>query len=226
MAAGNPMTIAVKTPVRPGASLAQRAYTLLRDRIVSLQMAPGSVVDEQDLMKELGMSRTPIREAIMRLQQENFVDVVPRRGTFVTDVIIGDLAHLSELRCELEGVAASVAATRMTEDDRGRALALIKELNDLNGSRPYAELIEIDRKIHHFLYACTYNKFLEKTLSQHYYPALRIWFIVLDRIPGLIHAVLEHKQLLAAVIEGDEARAQKLARDHVLHFETEIRKVL
>lgn len=189
-------------------------------------MAPGSVVDEQDLMQELGMSRTPIREAIMRLQQEDFVDVLPRRGTFVTDVNIGDLAQLSELRCELEGVAASVAARRMTEDDRGRALELMKELNGLNGSRPHAELIEIDRRIHHFLYARTYNKFLEKTLSQHYYPALRIWFIVLHRIPDLVDAVREHKELLAAVIEGDEARAQKLARDHVLHFETEIRRVL
>lgn len=225
MAADIAMTT-VQTPVRPGASLAQRAHTLLRDRIVSLQMAPGSVIDEQDLMKELGMSRTPIREAIMRLQQENFVAVLPRRGTFVTEVNIGDLAQLSELRCELEGVAASVAARRMTEGDRGRALELMRELDDLNGTRPYAELIEIDRKVHHFLYACTYNKFLEKTLSQHYYPALRIWFIVLHRIPDLVDAVREHKELLAAVIAGDEARAQKLAREHVLHFETEIRRVL
>ncbi len=79
-------------------SLADRAYHAIRDMIVSLDLRPGGVIDERRLIEELGIGRTPIREALRRLAQERLVEVYPRRGMFVTSVEIHDLASLAEVR--------------------------------------------------------------------------------------------------------------------------------
>ena len=92
------------------ASLAEQAYGAVRDMIVSLELRPGAVVSERELMERLQIGRTPVREALHRLAQEKFVEVYPRRGMFVTTVEIHDLAALSEVRLPLEGQAARLAA--------------------------------------------------------------------------------------------------------------------
>src|SRR5439155_713978 len=84
----------------------EEAYTRILDRIVSLEMPPGSVVNEARLREELGIGRTPIREALQRLARENFVRSIPHRGTFVTDVNITDLARITEVRVVLEALLA------------------------------------------------------------------------------------------------------------------------
>ena len=86
----------LQTPVPKGASMAERAYLELRDRIVSLRIPPGALVREEEVMRDLDMSRTPIREALLRLAQEKLVVVIPRRGTFVTEVQIGDVGRIYE----------------------------------------------------------------------------------------------------------------------------------
>ena len=86
---------------RPGTLLADRAYVAIRDRVLTLQLPPGSPIDEDELIRELGIGRTPIREAIKRLALEDLVTVYPRRGTFVSDINITDLAQISDLRIQL-----------------------------------------------------------------------------------------------------------------------------
>jgi len=102
---------------RPGTLLADRAYVAIRDRVLTLQLPPGSPIDEDELIRELGIGRTPIREAIKRLALEDLVTVYPRRGTFVSDINISDLAQISDLRIQLEGHAAFRAAERATAAD-------------------------------------------------------------------------------------------------------------
>ena len=79
-------------------SLAEQAYRFIRDRLVMLDIRPGSPINEEELGTALGMGRTPIREALKRLESERLVVAYPRRGTFATDVNISDLAHISEVR--------------------------------------------------------------------------------------------------------------------------------
>ena len=110
------------------ASLSERAYYCIRELIVSLELAPGAVVSERELMERLGLGRTPIREALRTLAQEKLVEVYPRRGIFVSPVDVGDLAALSEARIALEGFAARLAAERATPADRELARALLDEL--------------------------------------------------------------------------------------------------
>src|SRR3989442_12714654 len=109
-------------------SQSEEAYMRIRDRIVCLDMPPGSVVEEGRLRDELEIGRTPIREALQRLAWENLVRSVPHRGTFVTDVNITDLARITEVRVVLEGHAARLAAERSRTVDRDGMSALLDVL--------------------------------------------------------------------------------------------------
>src|SRR5215472_13709676 len=109
--------MAVAEPV-VARSQSEVAYARLLERIVSLEMPPGSVVNEARLRDELSIGRTPIREALQRLARENLVKSVPHRGTFVTDVNITDLARITEVRVVLESHAARLAAEKLTAADR------------------------------------------------------------------------------------------------------------
>src|SRR5215218_228432 len=108
-----------------GRLIAERAYVQLRDRIVTLRLAPGTMLREDELMSELGIGRTPLREAIKRLALENLVAVQPRSGTYVTSVDAADIVHISEVRAELEAQAADLAARRMDGAVRDRAETLL-----------------------------------------------------------------------------------------------------
>src|SRR5438270_13626940 len=107
-------------------SQSEEAYTRILDRIVSLEVPPGSVVNAARLREELGIGRTPIREALQRLARENFVRSIPHRGTFVTDVNITDLARITEVRVVLEAHAARLATEKLTSADRESIEELLK----------------------------------------------------------------------------------------------------
>jgi DNA-binding GntR family transcriptional regulator len=202
-------------------SLADKAYHAIRGLIVSLELAPGSVIDERGLVERLGIGRTPVREALRRLAQERLVEVYPRRGMFVTGVDVRQLARLSEVREVLEPEAARLAAERATETDRAGLSALLEEL-DAGGS----ELIDLDERIHRAVYHAAHNDLLEATLEQYYVLALRIWSIALDRAHELEEAVEEHRALLEAIGDGDGERAAETMRAHVQNFEQAMHRVL
>jgi DNA-binding GntR family transcriptional regulator len=206
-------------------SLADRAYHAIREMIVSVDLRPGAVIDERRLMQQLGIGRTPTREALRRLAQERLVEVYPRRGMFVTSVEIRDLASLSEVRMVLESHAARLAAERATDADRETIAELLGELDGREPAEQRA-LMDLDRRIHRHVYRCAHNPFLETTLEEYYALALRIWFLALDRPVELRSAVLEHRALLEAIRDGDAKKAEQVMRSHVLDFEQAIRRVL
>ena len=210
-------------PVEGARSRSDEAYLRIRDLIVSLELPPGSIVNERELMERLGLGRTPVREALRALAQERLVEVYPRRGIFVSSVDVGDLASLSEVRAVLESHAARLAAERATKEERDEAGGLIDELDRSLSAR---ELIELDQRIHRHVYRCAHNAFLEKTLNEYYVLTLRIWFLALDRVARLDDAVREHRQLMSAIRDGDGDQAEESMRRHVLGFERAIRNVL
>jgi DNA-binding GntR family transcriptional regulator len=197
----------------------------LRDQIVTLALPPGAPLNEDALGRELQLGRTPIREAIKRLALENLVAVYPRRGTFVCEINITDLAHISDVRVELEGHAAYRAAQRLTDSQRGELDALLQELAQPDGAAA-ADLMSLDARIHRFVYRCAANPYLRETLERYLNLSLRIWYLVLGRLPHLFERVHEHGQLLHAIRDGDAQRARAIAADHVATFEREIRGVL
>lgn len=199
---------------------ADRAYLDIRGLIVSLELAPGGVIDERALMGRLGFGRTPVREALRRLAQEQLVEVFPRRGMFVTNVDVRDLARISEVRLALEPEAARLAAERATEDERDGLL----ELSD--SIKRGADLMALDERIHRAIYAAAHNDLMEKTLGEYYVLALRIWMIALDRAHDLEDAVEAHRPLLTEIALGNADRAADCMRAHVEDFESAMRRVL
>jgi DNA-binding GntR family transcriptional regulator len=199
---------------------ADRAYVAIRGLIVSLELPPGAVIDERELMRRIGLGRTPVREALRKLAQEQLVEVFPRRGMFVTGVDVRDLARISEVRTALEPEAARLAAERATDEERDELTSLsdaIKGGADLKG---------LDERIHRAIYAAAHNDLMEKTLGEYYVLALRIWMIALDRAEDLEEAVEAHRDLITAIVVGDGDRAAELMRDHVENFERAMREVL
>ncbi|HEV2873823.1 MAG TPA: GntR family transcriptional regulator [Thermoleophilaceae bacterium] len=214
---------AVTAAEAPAARLvAERAYVELRDRIVTLRLAPGTALREDELMREMAIGRTPLREAVKRLALENLVAVQPRRGTFVTDVEAADIVNITEVRAELEGYAAELAALRMNGEARSAAEALVDEIEEVTQPHEQEWLMRFDERIHHFIWEASGNPYLIETLEQYFTHSLRIWYLVLDRVPGLGHAVHDQMHLLEAVLDRDGARARTIMREHVLAFQREI----
>jgi DNA-binding GntR family transcriptional regulator len=206
--------------------LADRAYEELRDRIVTLEIPPGAPIDEVMLGEELEMGRTPVREAIKRLALENLVTVFPRRGTFASEINITDLADVADVRAQLEGHAAFRAAQRINDAQREELDDLLDELKHSRGSDDLETLMALDARVHRFIYRCTGNPYLEQTLDRYFNLSLRIWHLVLDRLPHLFARVHEHAELLRAIDAGDAKRARRIVSEHVTTFEREIRGVL
>ena len=202
--------------------IAERAYVELRDRIVTLRLPPDTALREDELMAELGIGRTPLREAVKRLALEGLVAVLPRRGTYVTGVDAAEIVHITELRAELEAYAAALAARRMDAATRLEAEDLLEQVERLGREDDHEALMQVDRRIHAFVWAASGNPYLVDTLERCFSLSLRIWYVVLDRVPGLGHAVHDQTELLRALVDRDAQRAQALMRDHVLAFQREI----
>jgi len=205
-------------------SLSERAYRDIRRLIVTLELAPGAVIIEPDLQDQLGMGRTPIREALRRLANEHLVEVYPRRGMFVAALDTRDLAAISELREELEPFAARLAAQRRNDDD----IAVIDDLlADIALSLKHPDvraLIELDQHVHHHVYRCSHNEYLQAVLEQHYMHALRIWFLALDKVTHLKQAMIENRDLLLAIKNGSPDEAASIMSSHVEGFEADVRR--
>jgi DNA-binding GntR family transcriptional regulator len=205
-----------------GGLLAERAYATMRDLIVTLRLPPGTALREDELMRDLTLGRTPLREAVKRLALEGLVEVRPRSGTYVTDIEATDIVHIAEVRAELEPAAARLAARRM--DDRLRAVAaqLDAELQAIEGTVGIDAYMRLDERVHHFVWEAAGNPYLVDALERLWALSLRIWHLVLERVAALPAAVHEQRALLDALVAGDARRAGARMREHVQAFEREI----
>jgi len=176
-------------------------------------------------MQQLDLGRTPIREALQRLDSEGLVTVVPRRGTFVSDISVTDLQKIFELRIILEGFCARLAAQRISEDQIQKMEMVLRDLEELQDGNPSA-LISIDKRFHRMLYRASDNEFLAETLDRLYDLSLRLWYLVLNRLDDVRHAIEQHSQIIDALREGDEARAELLVQAHIVEFQRNIKAAL
>jgi DNA-binding GntR family transcriptional regulator len=215
----------VPTTVNP--PLAERAYAELRDLIVTLRLPPGSPVQEDALGDRLRVGRTPLREAVKRLEAERLVVIHPRRGTFVAEVNLTDHAMVSDVRRELEGHAAARAARRATAEERTGLRALAASLPDApaDDRAGREQGMRLDTEVHRAIHRAAHNGFLEADLGRYLNLSLRIWYLVLDRLPP-VDLAGEHVPMLEAIADGDARRARRLAAAHVEHFERSVRAAL
>ena len=202
-------------------SKSELAYQQLRTMIVRLDLAPGDVLREEDLRDQLGVGRTPIREALQRLQREHFVTVLPRRGMYVSGIDVSELSMLFETRAVLEPYAARLAALRGTSQDWESMEAALDRTNKNGVSK--VEHLAIDRVCHEIMWNASGNRFLLDTLDTLYAQSDRLWHLYLAEVADMEHAVEEHTAILEALRSGDADRSADLVEAHVQSFDEQVR---
>jgi DNA-binding GntR family transcriptional regulator len=206
-------------------SLRDKAYRLIKEKIVTLELEPLAVIDEQAMMESLGLGRTPIREALLRLAHEDLVLIIPRRGMFVSDISITDLQKIFEIRVPLEGFCARLAAERMSPKLQAQLEEVLHELDQVSSDNSRA-FMKVDEHFHTLLYEATGNEFLSQILHRLYVLSLRLWFFAIDRLGHVKTAVEQHRAIAQALKEGDGEKAATLLQQHVAEFQQEVRSVL
>ncbi|GLZ48809.1 GntR family transcriptional regulator [Actinomycetospora sp. NBRC 106375] len=211
----------------PPLSLSERAYAAIQDKLIMLEIPPMAPIDEVALVESLEVGRTPVREALKRLESDRLVISYPRRGTFATAVDITDLAYISDIRVQLEPLAARRAA----EDAGDAARADLEELAEATEgldvrSLSREELMRWDMRVHRAIYHAAGNPHLEDTLVRYDNLATRIFCLFLDRMSDFVSHVEEHAGLLRTIAAGEADVAARKARQHVQGFEKAIRAVI
>ena len=211
-------------------TLTKRTYVRLREDIITTRLAPGTLLREADLMRRLDVGRTPVREALQRLQRDGFVVVIARRGTFVSKIDISDLTAIYEARARIESWATRLAAERLREPERREAQDLIGTLKAITAPLELDALLALDRRIHRFIYRSAKNPYLFETLDHYHDLSLRILYVAMRRfpalMPGLDRVLHEQTLMLEAVCRGDSEAAERIALNHVLSFEEDVRKII
>jgi DNA-binding GntR family transcriptional regulator len=205
--------------------LSDKAYDLIRHKIITLELPPLAPIDEQSLIEDLQVGRTPIREALQRLAAEDLVFFAPRRGMFVADISITDLQKIFEVRLVLEGFCARLAAQRILPEQLCEMKAITDELQRVPDSDRRG-LMHIDERFHDLLYEAADNEFVADTLRRLHALSFRLWHMALDRLGAVRHAMEQHIEITAALEARDEDRTEALIRQHILEFQQELRTVL
>jgi DNA-binding GntR family transcriptional regulator len=213
---------ATAKPAAGSQLLSDQAYEAIRDKLVHLEIAPGDPIDEVKLAAELGLGRTPVREAIKRLAYQKLVVIYPRSGSYAAHIDVADLASLCDIRERLEGLAAERAASQARYEERQELRQL---LDELEGDCPPSRLLELDSAAHRAVHRLSHNRYLYDTLTQTLDLSLRIWNMARERLPHLEHHVHGQVEILKAILDRDPARARELAERHVREFEDEVKEM-
>lgn len=208
-------------------SFADFAYRILCDELIVLDIKPGEPLNDEVISRRLGVGRTPIREAMKRLESDHLVVAYPRRGTFASGVDIKDLAEISEIRQLLEPAAAAraarIASPQMRKELRDFALEVGQLLPALQSQQ---DLMRLDMRVHRTIYRATGSRHLEEVLIRYDNLATRIWSLVLEKLPPVSEHISQHIELLECIAAGDSDAAARLTTKHVTDFENLIRAVL
>lgn len=208
-------------------SYADYAYRVLCDELIVLDIKPGEPLNDDLISRRLGVGRTPIREAMKRLESDHLVVAYPRRGTFAAGVDITDLAEISEIRQLLEPAASARAARMASDRTRQELREIAREVEQLlAGPLAQRDLMRLDMRVHRSIYRATGSRHLEDVLVRCDNLATRIWSLVLEKLPPVSEHIAQHVELLDCIADGEAEAAARLTTRHVTDFENLIRAVL
>ncbi len=204
-------------------SQTDRAYNILKAKIVSLEYPPGKVLREAELIQELGIGRTPIREALQRLARDDLVVIQPRRGMYVSEISVTDLKQIFEARIPLETWAARLAAERISDTQLTALEEAIHLAEDRSRRDFVSRLMESDRLVHKYISEATGNKFLIDGVRWLYDLTARIWRLAPDPAAGADQIQAQHWDLLNALRKRDPDLAYQVMHQHVMDFWSQVR---
>ena len=188
-------------------SLSERAYADLEEMIVTLKLAPGAAVSEQDLAQRLGIGRTPIREALQRLAREGLVAILPRRGILVSEINVKRQLRLLEVRRELERLIARSAARRATDEERKRFEEVARRFQDSAKVNDDLAFMRTDREFNSLCSGASHNEFAAGAMSLMHSLSRRFWYIHYKRAAVMPLTAKLHANIARAIAKGDEDAA-------------------
>jgi len=195
--------------------LREMVYEELKMQILKGSIIPGTRMMEVDLAEEMGVSRTPIREAIRKLEKEGLVTIEPRRGAYASMISTEDMVEILEVRQDLEGLAAFFAADRMTDEQMQELRQVSDSYNEAVRQGNMEAMIRHDTRFHHIIVESCRNKILVQMIEQLQELVLRFRYIYYDNFKRAENMPEEHEAIVAAISEGDADKARAAADIHI-----------
>lgn len=206
--------IQAKRPQATGTSTVS-AYATIKRKIMDNEFAPGMQMPEQQLADHLGLSRTPVREALIRLSQEGLIEVIPRHGMRVMPVSVKDMKEIYEVLVSLEPMATELLAER--RPDREEVHRLIEACDEMEAALENDDLgtwAKADEKFHFELVQLCGNRRLAAMVMGVWEQSHRARMITLRLRPKPFESTREHRAVVGAILAGDAVQARELYRQH------------
>lgn len=206
--------------------LREMVFESLREAIIQGRLKPGERLMEIQLAEEMGVSRTPVREAIRKLELEGFVVMVPRKGAYVAGISVKDIVDVFEVRAALEALAAGLAAERATEEELEELERSLVQISEVTGREDIDALVATDINFHELIYKACRNERLVQILTHLKEQITRFRTTSLSQPGRSKHAVEEHRKIVEAISDRNVELASTLAREHIENAEQSLLNVL
>jgi DNA-binding GntR family transcriptional regulator len=201
-------------------------FATLREAIVAGELKPGERLLEVKLADKMGVSRTPVREAIRKLELEGLVVMVPRKGAYVAGLTLKDVAEVFEIRSSLEGLAAALAAERITDEE---VIILDKILDDISTAGEKGDIktvIKKDMEFHQVLFSASRNDRLAQMINNLKEQIDRFRTQSFSNPIRTKSVLSEHEHILNAIKQGDVENSERLAKEHIYEVEYNVMNIL
>ena len=195
--------------------LREVVYEELKALILTGKIIPGTRLMEIELAESMGVSRTPIREAIRKLEKEGLVTIEPRRGAYASQISTEDMIAILEVRQNLDGIAAHFAASRATQEQLKQLKLFAEKFNQALEEGNMQNMIEFDTKFHRTIVDASHNKVLVQMIEKLQELVLRFRYIYFDDFKRAENMPVEHKDILDAILNGDSEVARAAADVHI-----------
>ena len=204
--------------------LRDQAFEKIRKRIICLDYAPGQYLSEAQVSKELGLGRTPVRQAFDRLMLMNMISILPRKGVMVSPISLDEIDQIIEVRLVNETHCTALAAERATAEDIEEMEDILAEAEIASEARDRERLMELDKEFHRIIARAARNKVLGDLLANLHDRSLRFWFISLGDEAHLKCVGAEHRAIYEKIRDRDPEAAATAAREHIASFRANIMK--
>jgi DNA-binding GntR family transcriptional regulator len=194
--------------------LPQRAYHIVRLAIRDLILPPGKMILEREMAEALQMSRTPVREALVRLETEGMVRLIPRRGFIVEPIEREDLKQIYEIVETIDGLAARLATARVGELEIGLLESLIEQQEEALEQKNLKKWAVLDDQFHHLIIDYAKNKRLRAVIDSHSDQLYRARLFTINHRPLPFHSIVEHKAIISCMKAKDSNAASVLMQSH------------
>lgn len=199
--------------------LRELVFESLREAIIQGRLKPGERLMEIQMADEMGVSRTPVREAIRKLELEGFVVMIPRKGAYVSGISVKDIVDVFEVRAALEALAAGLAAERITDEELEELERTLVQISEHSDKDDLGAIVETDIIFHDLIYRACRNERLVQIITHLKEQIQRFRTTSLSQPGRSKDALGEHRGIVEAISERNVEVAQNLARDHIENAE-------